>query len=203
MNINHYLRHQDIIHPQVFLHITCKHDTLDLHPGEQLGDGGRTQLSGFAHKDSSRFRLTFTHQGALWAKLLPKNQHIFTLLFNVTQMLQGPLDPTLQRVRSFKRELRRARSFRAARERVGLHSNPHQNGALQSSCPCGTQVFSIFFHDIFRYFLSFSIAFLSRVSPVQVTFLVRWCKAGRAGGPIVFKMYFPLVEYTTCGKFHL
>ena len=157
MNINHYLRHQDIIHPQVFLHITCKHDTLDLHPGEQLGDGGRTQLSGFAHQDSSRFRLTFTHQGALWAKLLPKNRQIFTLLFHVTQMLQGPLDPTLQRVRSFKRELRRARSFRAARERVGLHSNPHQNGALQSSCPRGTQVFSIFFttfSGIFSHFPS-------------------------------------------------
>ena len=62
--------------------------------------------------------------------------------------LQGPLDPTLQRVRSFKRELRRARSFRAAREKsdVGKHMiNPateeHTDGTVQSLCPPGTQVF--------------------------------------------------------------
>ena len=64
--------------------------------------------------------------------------------------LQGPLDPTLQRVRSFQRELRRARSFRAAREKVDLggrvmHVDPapqehHRDGALQSLCPPGTQV---------------------------------------------------------------
>ena len=64
-------------------------------------------------------------------------------------MLQGPLDPTLQRVKSFKRELRRARSFRAARERVdpgNKHINPatqeHQDGTFQSLCPPGTQVFT-------------------------------------------------------------
>ena len=66
----------------------------------------------------------------------------------VINHMQGPLDPTLQRVRSFKRELRRARSFRAAREKsdVGKHMiNPateeHTNGTVQSLCPPGTQVF--------------------------------------------------------------
>ena len=60
--------------------------------------------------------------------------------------LQGPLDPTLQRVRSFKRELRRARSFRAAREKsdVGKHTNPQEqpDGTVQSLCPPGSQVFT-------------------------------------------------------------
>ena len=56
-------------------------------------------------------------------------------------MLQGPLDPTIQRVRSFKRELRRARSFRAARERVDCHPPEHRVDTAQSSlCPSGTQV---------------------------------------------------------------
>ena len=62
--------------------------------------------------------------------------------------LQGPLDPTLQRVRSFKRELRRARSFRAAREKsdVGKHmidpaTEEHTDGTAQSLCPPGAQVF--------------------------------------------------------------
>ena len=59
-------------------------------------------------------------------------------------MLQGPLDPTIQRVRSFKRELRRARSFRAARERVDVrHCHPPEqrvDTAQSSLCPSGTQV---------------------------------------------------------------
>ena len=65
----------------------------------------------------------------------------------VINHMQGPLDPTLQRVRSFKRELRRARSFRAAREKadVGKYSNPateeHTDGTVRSLCPPGTQVF--------------------------------------------------------------
>ena len=60
------------------------------------------------------------------------------------EMLQGPLDPTIQRVRSFKRELRRARSFRAARERVDVrHCHPPEqrvDTAQSSLCPSGTQV---------------------------------------------------------------
>ena len=64
---------------------------------------------------------------------------------------QGPVDPTIQRVRSFKRELRRARSFRASREKMEVPriqkpgTKELQNDTDSSLCPPGTlvQIFTL------------------------------------------------------------
>ena len=88
---------------------------------------------------------------------------------------QGPVDPTIQRVRSFKRELRRARSFRASREKMEVPriqkpgTKELQNDADSSLCPPGTLV------------QTFTLTPANSVWFLKVTFLLKRSKAGRAG----------------------